>query len=106
MHRRFQLKVLFVEDLNDLILKILKKDKIKSGIYNVGSSVPIKVKDVINQIINIIRKGKPLFGKLSMRKDESKSLYPKITKIKKTFSWKPNTNISKGLKNTIKFYEK
>ena len=97
---------LFVEDLNDLILKILKKDKIKSGIYNVGSSVPIKVKDVINQIINIIRKGKPLFGKLSMRKDESKSLYPKITKIKKTFSWKPNTNISKGLKKTIKFYEK
>ena len=41
-----------------------------------------------------------------MRKDESKSLYPKITKIKKNFSWKPNTNISKGLKKTIKFYEK
>ena len=41
-----------------------------------------------------------------MRKDESQSLFPKITKIKKTFDWVPNTNITKGLKKTITFYEK
>ncbi len=97
---------LFVDDLNDLILKILKKKKIKSGIYNVGSSAPIKVRDIIYQIKSIIRKGNPQFGKIIMRKDESQSLFPKITKIKKTFDWVPNTNITKGLKKTITFYEK
>ena len=41
-----------------------------------------------------------------MRKDEIKSLYPNINRIKKSFKWKPKTLIKTGLEKTILSYEK
>lgn len=97
---------LFIDDLIDLFCKILKKKNIKNGIYNVGSGKPKKIKSIIQNILQIIKKGNPLFGKIKMRKDESIKLYPSILKVKKTFDWKPKTHITKGLRATIDFYAK
>jgi len=96
---------LYVEDFIDLVIKIIKKGKIKAGIYNVGSGKPIKVKKVISSIQKIIKKGKPQFGKIKMRRDESNSSYPNISKIKRNLNWKPKTKFHYGLKKTINFYE-
>ncbi len=96
----------YVDDLIRLFIKILKNKNNNSGIYNVGSGKPIKIKSAINQIVKIIKKGKPLFGKIKMRKDEIKKSYPNIYKVKKTFNWKPNINFYSGIKRTIKYYEK
>lgn len=96
---------LYVEDFIDLVIKIIKKRKIKEGIYNVGSGKPIKVKKVISSIQKIIKKGKPQFGKIKMRRDESNSSYPNILKIKRNLNWKPKTKFHYGLKKTINFYE-
>ena len=97
---------LYVDDLNDLLIKIFKKKKIKSGIYNVGYGKQVCVKKVIKNIQTIVKKGKPIFGAIKKRDDETMNLYPKILKVKKYFNWKPKTNLSKGLKKTIMFYEK
>ena len=96
---------LYVGDFVKLITKILKKKNYPSGIYNVGSGKSIKIKTVINKIRGIIKKGKPLFGKINMRKEEVLNSLPNISKIKKTFNWKPTTNLQKGLIKTISFYE-
>ena len=40
-----------------------------------------------------------------MRKDEIYKLYPSIKKVKKTFKWKPKTNLKNGIKKTINFYK-
>ena len=40
-----------------------------------------------------------------MRKEEVLNSLPNISKIKKTFNWKPTTNLHNGLIKTIKFYE-
>lgn len=96
---------LFIDDLTELFLKILKKRNFKNGIYNVGYGSPIKVKRVIEKIVKIINKGKPLYGALKMRKDEPNLLYPNINKIKKIFKWRPRISLNDGLKRTIKFYE-
>ena len=40
-----------------------------------------------------------------MRKEEVLNSLPNISKIKKTFNWKPTTNLQKGLIKTISFYE-
>jgi nucleoside-diphosphate-sugar epimerase len=96
---------LFIDDFVNLILKILNKKKISSGIYNVGFGKALKVKNVIKLIRKIIKTGKPDFGKIKMRKDEMMNLYPKITKVKKYFSWKPKTDFSIGIKKTIKYYK-
>lgn len=97
---------LFIDDLVNLFIKILNNKKIKSGIYNVGYGKPFKVKKVIKNITNIIKKGNPLLGSIKMRNDESQISYPNINKIKKNFKWFPKTNILLGLKKTIRYYEK
>ena len=96
---------LYVGDFVKLIVKILSKRNFSSGIYNVGSGKSIKIRTVIKKIRRIIKKGKPLFGKIDMRKEEVLNSFPSISKIKKTFGWKPTTNLQKGLIKTIKSYE-
>lgn len=96
---------LFVDDFVQLILKILKIKKLKNGVFNVGCGKPISVRTVINKIKFFIKKGKPLFGKIKMRKDETLISYPKISKINKALKWKPKTTLETGLKKTINFYE-
>lgn len=97
---------LYIDDMVDLILKILKTKKIKSGIYNLGFGKPIRVNYVINLIKQKIGKGIPNFGKIKMRKDEIKLLYPSINKIKINFKWQPKISFKKGIEKTIKFYRK
>ena len=76
------------------------------GIFNVGFGRPYKVKEVINLVTKNLKKGKPLFGKILMRKEEKKIYYPNIKKVCKTFNWKPKVQIFEGIKRTIHFYEK
>ena len=85
---------------------ITNNKKIKYRILNVGGGSPIAVKKVIEKINKIIKKGKPQFGKIQMRKDESLELYPSIKKLKIIYKWKPKFSLIKGLKKTILFYKK
>lgn len=96
---------LFIDDFVDLIFKILKNKNNNFGIYNVGYGRPFSVRKVIQSINEIVKKGSPNFGKIKMRKDEIKLLYPNITKVSKNFKWKPKVNLKNGLKKTIKFYK-
>ena len=95
---------LYVDDLIKLIIKIIKK-KPRNKIYNVGAGNKLKVKKVIELINKMTGSGEPLFGKIKMRKDEMNNNFPDISKIKKEYNWKPNTNIRSGIRNTISFYE-
>lgn len=97
---------LHVDDLIILFNKIINDQNIKYGIYNVGSGSPISVRKIIKIINNYVKKGSPIFGKIKMRSDETKILYPNISKISKVYKWKPKTNISTGLKKTIEHYRK
>ena len=95
---------LYVEDLINLINKIICTKKRIRGIYNVGSNNPKRVIDIINTIQNKIKKGQPLFGEISMRKDEQMKYFPSTQKLSKILSWKPKISINYGLSQTIKSY--
>ena len=95
---------LYVDDFSDLVIKILNRKKIYKGVYNVGYGKPLKVKSIINKIAKKIKKGKPIFGSIKMRKDEIRVLYPNIQKVKKKFNWIPKTSVEKGIIKTIKSY--
>jgi nucleoside-diphosphate-sugar epimerase len=97
---------LYIDDFTNLIIKILKKNNFKNKIYNVGSGRPIKVKKIIDLILKLTQKGKPLFGSIKMRKDELGKLYPNISSVTKDFNWKPKIKLELGLKKTISFYAK
>lgn len=95
---------IYVDDLIDLFLIILKKNKINYGVYNVGCSKPIKVKNIINLIHNLIKKGRPVFDAHKMRRDERLKMYPRNTKLKSFFKWKVRTSLELGIKKTIRHY--
>ena len=62
---------------------MFKKKKAIGQIINIGSGKTIVLKKVITDIIKIIKKGEPNFGKIKLRSDENKIIYPDIKKARK-----------------------
>lgn len=94
-----------VEDVIVAIIKSMNSKNSKGEIINIGSGKPKKIKNIINFLVNKLKGGKPLFGKVKLRKDEILKIYPDITKAKKILKWSPKVNFSKGLTKTIKYYK-
>lgn len=95
---------LYVDDFVKAIYKALKKNVV-GEIVNIGFGKPTFVKSIIKKIQSIIKKGKPIFGKISLRKDENMILYPSIKKAHKILNWKPKVKLDKGIKKTINYYK-
>ena len=88
-----------------LIKKALQKKILNKYVFNIGSGYPIRVKSVIKKIIEFTKSGKPLYGKIKLRTDESHSIFADIKSVKKEFNWSPKTDLKRGLIKTIKFYK-
>lgn len=97
---------LYIDDFIMGVIKCLKNEDSSGKIFNIGSSKPIEVKYVIGYISSLINKGKPNYGKLKMRNDEIKNLYPDTKTIKKILKWSPRVKFTIGIKRTIKYYKK
>tara|TARA_B100001248_G_C27381854_1_gene457379 strand:- start:775 stop:1689 length:915 start_codon:yes stop_codon:yes gene_type:complete len=96
---------LYIDDLIEIIFKILNNDKSNGEILNVGSGIPISVKKLIIKICKLSKGGNPEFGKINFRKDELLKLYPNLSKLKKITNWHQKISLEKGLKRTIKYYK-
>ena len=101
-HRDF----LYVSDAVKSIVESLKNKKILGKVVNVGHGKPIEVRKVILMIINLVNKGKPIFGKVKLRVDESNIIYPNLNRLNKYLNLGKKKNILNGLKETIKYYKK
>jgi len=97
---------LYIDDAIESILKCMQSKNIKGEIFNIGSGKPKKIKKIIHLINNKIKLGKPLFGKIKMRKDEIKNLYPNISKAKQKINWRPKIKLDEGIIKTINYYKK
>ncbi len=96
---------IFIDDVINAIIKILRNKKTNGEILNIGSNKPIRIKELIQKICNLVGAGRPIFGKILMRKDEIMALYPNINKAKKILDWRPKISLNIGLKKTIDFYK-
>ena len=96
---------LFVEDLLRAIFKCFNRKKAIGEVINIGTGKPQNVKKVILFIKNKINLGKPVFGKISLRRDEIFRLYPNISKAKKILNWKPYTSFQKGIETVIRYHK-
>ena len=101
----FQLRdFLYIDDVTDLIFKVINNNKSRGEIFNIGFSKPIEIKSVINKIVKKTGSGIPIFGAIKIRKDEISIMYPSISKAKKILKWSPKISFSIGLNKTIKSY--
>jgi nucleoside-diphosphate-sugar epimerase len=95
----------YVEDVVDAMLKAALSYSAIGHIINVASGTPISIGEVIEKVVNLIGKGKPLWGTHPYRKSENMELYADITLAKKLLNWKPCINIEDGLNKTICYYK-
>ncbi len=95
----------YIDDIINAIIKSIKIRNQEGQIFNLGSGRAYQVKKVISTISNFFKGGKPLYGKIKLRKDESKIIYANIDKIKKNLKWKPKVKFKNGLRKTMNFYK-
>lgn len=96
---------IYIDDVIDVILKVLRNNQTNGDIINVGSGNVISIKKLILKICKLSKGGKPQFGKIALRKDEIIKLYPNLSKVKKSIKWFPKINLDKGLIKTIRYFK-
>jgi len=96
---------LYIDDAIKAILLSIRKKNIIGKIINIGSGNPITLKDIIFKIIGIVKKGKPNFGKIKLRLDENKIIFPDLRVAKKNLGWKVKNNFNLSLRKTINSYK-
>ena len=93
--------LLYVDDFCELLFKSLNF-KNKFSIYNVGSGHSYSVKEIINNLKNIIKKKDIKIVNLKKsRQNEILKTQADIKKVCKNFNWKPKTKLTYGLKKII-----
>jgi len=95
---------LYVDDFVRAIFFSISNKKSIGKIINLGSGKPLKIKKIIQKIVKIYKKGKPLFGKIKLRKEEMRITYPDISNAKSILKWKPTISFKKGILKTVRYY--
>lgn len=96
---------LYVDDLIKAIINCFGNSHSIGKIINIGQGKPRKVKDIIKHICRKIGTGIPEYGKIKLRKDELKIVYPDIKASKKILKWRSKISFNKGIDLTIKNYK-
>ena len=95
---------LYIKDFNQALIKTLNNEKAYGEIINIASGIPISIKDVVSEVNKIIGKGKPIYGAIDYRDNESMELYADINKAKLILDWEPKYDFKKTLQKVIKWY--
>tara|TARA_B100000886_G_C20380060_1_gene473537 strand:+ start:379 stop:1239 length:861 start_codon:yes stop_codon:yes gene_type:complete len=88
---------LFIDDLFNLIIKILYSDVMKSSVYNVGGGIPYSNLEIAKKILLISKSDLCLKVLNKRRKNDILNCVSNSDKVKKVFKWEPKYNIKDGL---------
>jgi len=97
--------ILFIDDLVDMIEKVINKQDTKYELFNCGAGKAYSINELANVIMNVNNK------KLTIKYDESKPNIPTVVilncdKANNKLGWYPKTSIENGMKITSGWYKK
>lgn len=92
--------MIFHKDLNNLIYKLVKSNKVKRGVFNAGSGKPISILNLVKIIMKLKRNDLRIKLHKSASKEKSYS-YAFIKDLNKYLNWQPTYDIISGLKELI-----
>jgi UDP-glucuronate 4-epimerase len=93
----------YINDISKVVLKLIKKEKKWSSIYNIGATNTISTLDLLTKIEKFLNiKSKYVFSNSGI--EEPITTHSDKTKLQKVIGKIEFTNIDVGLKNTIKWY--
>lgn len=94
---------IYVEDHCSAIDTIIRKGKV-GEIYNVGSNNEKTNLEIVNTILESLKKSKKLITFVADRPGHDLRYAIECTKIKKELCWCPLTSFSEGMRKTIEWY--
>ncbi len=97
---------LYVEDAVRALVCLAESDS-ASGIFNLGSGVPVTVREMVMQIRDTIDPALDLgFGDISYPPGQPMHLQADISRLKAAVAWSPNVSIPEGIRRTVDWYRK
>jgi len=93
---------IYIQDLARAHTDVLKLSGF--NIFNIGTEKGIRVKDVVNEIFEIVGYKVPI-DDLGKRPGDVHANFASSQKLAKTVGWKAKVNLSEGLRRTIDFYK-
>lgn len=94
----------YVDDLIEVICRLMGSSAEISGPMNIGNPVEYKVIDLANQVIRLVGSNTPLVYK-PLPLDDPKQRRPDITLAKQLLGWQPKVCLEEGLKATIQYFK-
>ncbi len=94
----------YVDDIVEGLLLAMKSTNFYGQTFNLASGQPLKIKKLVETVVEILGKGKPIFGGLEYRQHELMSLYADVTKAHENLGWSTKISIKEGLEKTIDWY--
>jgi len=99
---------IYVEDLADAFLLAAVNDEVNGQIFNIGSGIGTKFKDMVNMVVDVVGKGKVVYVPWpdDYLNVETGDYLTDITKISKILNWNPSINLEEGINKTYEFYRR
>jgi len=99
---------IFVDDLADAFILASVEDSTSGELFNIGSGVGTKFKDMVNTVVNSVGKGniKNVPWPSDYLNVETGDYITDINKISRFLKWKPKFSLDKGIDHTIDYYKK
>ncbi|MCR6577143.1 UDP-glucuronic acid decarboxylase family protein [Campylobacter insulaenigrae] len=95
----------YIDDLIDIIIKVMNSDKSFTGPINTGNSGEFTIKELAQKILDKIQtKSKIIYKDLPL--DDPTQRHPDISLAKSKFNWEPKIKLDEGLDKTIDYFKK
>jgi nucleoside-diphosphate-sugar epimerase len=94
----------YIQDVNNIIFRLIKKEFKNHQIFNICSNTPIKITNII-KIINELTGVKCKIFKTSLQKADILKTHGDNTKIRKYLNYNKFYNIKNGIYNLVKWYK-
>ena len=96
---------LYVEDAMDALLRLAECSSAE-GVFNLGSGVPVVLRDVVERIRDIIDPGLEVgFGDIPYAPNQIMHLEASIDRLKGATGWEPSVGLEQGLQETINWHQ-
>lgn len=91
----------YVADTVSGIFAALESAASRGEVINIASGRPLQIREMIEQVRDLIGGGTPLWGKVAYRPGENMRLVADISKARRLLGWEPKVSLLEGLKATI-----
>jgi len=96
---------IFIEDVLDVCVDIVRSHNVLGQILNVGSGEQHSVEEVAQKVIELTRSNvSPLWDETRDRHDEPKVWAADISRVKSVLNWEPKYDLQRGLRKTIEWF--